>query len=268
MENHQKFDLTCTATLRPELLDITLSTFTKNFFRERISCARLIINIDMAGVEEEREKQEKYQDVLSIIEKYPFYEKEIRVGNDPHFPTAFCWCMSELENEYFFHLEEDWRMLIPLDFEEMWTIFSKYETLAHLRLSQFKSEEKECKNWNKFLPWNGEFFEVKEEEKGVIGWAGHPSLNRSSFMKECLKYIDPMVNPEKQIKGRRYTHPMNEILSWHRFGSYHPQNSAPAIMDIGRNWMIQHGWIKEGSKAFFTNWIKEKKDYEDYILET
>jgi len=255
--NKEIFDITCTATLRPELLATTLSSFTRNLFKERISCAKLIINIDMVGVEEHRKKQ-KLIDVIEVIDRFPFYRREIRIGRDPHFPTAFCWCMDEVSSKYFFHLEEDWELLFPIDFEAMWKLFDEYGNLAHLRLSSFLSEELTCKNWNKFLHWNGQFFEVFFDEKLSIGWAGHPSLNRSSFIKQCLPYIDRMANPEKQIKGK--IHPeITEAIKKMRFGSFHPQNSQGSIVDIGREWMVNNGWSKAGNKAWFTNWERSNQ---------
>lgn len=255
--NKERFDITCTATLRPELLDRTFSSFTKYLFKERITCARLVINIDMAGAEPD-EHEKKFLEVMEVISNYPFCKTEIRVGRDPHFPTAYCWCMDEIENKYFFHLEEDWELLFPIDFEVMWGLFEKHGELAHLRLSQFTSEEFRCKNWNKFLVWNGEFFEVPLDEKLVIGWAGHPSLNRLSFIKECLPYINRMANPEKQIKGKIHQC-ITQSINAHRFGSFHPQNSPNSIVDIGREWMVNNGWIKAGNKAWFTNWERSNQ---------
>lgn len=252
--NEEKFDITCTATLRPDLLDRTLSSFTKNLFRERIACARLIINIDYAGVEEEQ-YPDKLLKIISVVNDYPFYEVVPRYCTKPHFPTAFCWCMDQIKNKYFFHLEEDWELLFPIDFDAMWNLFDRHGDLAHLRLSKFASEEFRCKNWNKFLVWNGEFFEVQFDEKLVIGWAGHPSLNRSSFVQECLPYINRMVNPEKQIKGK--IHPcITQSINAHRFGSFHPQNKEPSIKDTGRKWMMENGYKKKGNKAWFVNWEK------------
>ena len=250
------FDITCTATLRPELLSRTLQSFTGNLFEENIRKARLIINIDCIGAENGLESVAKINSILQIIKSYPFYRREINICRNPNFAKAFAWCMQQIENDFVFHLEEDWELLIQIDFERMLEMFSKYEDLVHLRLSAFKSEEERCKNWNKFLNWNGDFFEVKAEDRGVIGWAGHPSMNRAGFILECMQYIDLEANPEKQIKGRRYSHPINSLIEKSRFGCFHPQNRSKAILDIGRDWMVANRWRKSGNKAFFTNWEK------------
>lgn len=250
-----KFDIICTATLRPELLSHTLSSFHKNLFRENIKSARLILNIDCAGAPEKYQEQ-KISNIISIVGNFKFRNVIHRVNDKPCFPEAFFWCLDKVESKYFFNLEEDWILKIPLDFEEMFYLMERDKKIAHLRLSSFKSTESDCKNWNKFLKWNGHFFEVEKEDKCIIGWAGHPSLNKTQFLKDCAKFCDKKLNHEKQIKGRRYKHPINKLIENHRFGSFHLQNSRSAIEDIGRDWMINNGYIKEGNKAFFTRWKK------------
>jgi hypothetical protein len=48
---------------------------------------------------------------------------------------------------------------------------------------------------------------------------------------------------------------INEVLNW-RYGVYAKPGDAPAIRDIGRDWMKQSGLQKQGNKAFFVNWEK------------
>lgn len=247
-----KIDITCTATLRPELLRTTLESHIEHLFKDYRKFMRLIINIDCVGSEDYRDKVTQ---IMDVIDSCRFGAIKVNVAPDPHFGKAFVWCMENVESEFFFHLEEDWRMSMELDFNEMIKLFYEDPTLAHLRLSMFRSEALTCKNWNKFLEWNGEYFEVKPEERGAIGWAGHPSLNRTSFMKAVLPAIDPYTNPEKQIKHK--IHPrITRTIEQFKFGSFHPQNSSPAVEDIGRQWMIEHGFAKAGNKAWFVNWTK------------
>jgi hypothetical protein len=249
------FDITCTATLRPELLERTLSSHVKYLFKECIEKARFIINIDIAG-EEDKNKQDKLvEDILRIIDYYPFTGFEMRIGNPPHFPSAFLWCMEQAKSELLFHLEEDWELTMPIDFNKMHQMFYQYKDLVHLRLSQFTSTDR-IKMWNKFVDHNGDFFEVNQDLKGVIGWCGHPGFTRTKFMKDCLEFIDPKINPEKQIKGRRYVHPINTIVNMSKFGCFHPKNSPPAVIDIGREWMVKNNFKKKGNKAFFVEWEK------------
>jgi len=181
--------------------------------------------------------------------KIPFKTITLKQGFTPHFSKAFYWALGEITSRLVFNLEEDWELKEDIDFKSLTYLFRSQPNLAHLRLSQFKSTgEDTMKVWNKFIPWNGEYFEVPQDLKGTIGWAGHPSLNRSSFLLAFRKIIDPKKNHEKQIKGN---HPL--ILK-SRFGVFHPKNSPAAIVDIGRVWMVEHRYQKQGTKAFFTKW--------------
>ena len=253
-------EVACVATLRPELLRTTLYSHAENLFKEHISKIRLILNIDCAGLitGNHAEKDYKIAEILNIANKLKFAEIQYRiVERQPHFGHAWWYVMNQAKTSFIFYLEEDWRLDMEIDLRKMFYFMAKNPTIAHLRLSAFKSETEHLKQWNKFLTWNGNFFEVEPEERGVIGWAGHPSLNRRAFIRRVIDHVNPNMNPEKQIKGRRYDHPMNIILKQYRFGSFHPQNAPPAVVDIGRQWMVDNGFQKLGNKAFFTEWTRE-----------
>lgn len=250
------FDIMCTATLRPELLKKTFDTHCKYLFKDNIRKARLVLNLDVTGAptDDPEEEVELINQVLNVTDIYDFRAVELNIEGEPSFPHAFHWCVKNLKSELVFNLEEDWEMLYDLDFEAMVELFKEDDGIAHLRLSAFRSEYDTLKNWNKFLTWNGKYYQVNYEDVGTVGWAGHPSLNRTKFLWQCCNYIDTEANPEKQIKGRRYPHIINEILYSYHYGSFHPQAAPQAIRDIGRQWMKENGWQKAGSKAFFTKW--------------
>jgi hypothetical protein len=150
-------------------------------------------------------------------------------------------------------MEEDWEMLQPIDFEKMVSEFDDHE-LVHLRLSAFKADgSKIMKVWNKFIEWNGSYFAVPKNLRGTIGWAGHPSLNRAAFLLYFASILDPERNPEKQIKGNY------PLITYSKFGVFHPLSTPPAIKDIGREWMNKNGYEKKGTNAFFTQWQKPIK---------
>jgi len=248
------FNITTTATLRPELLEKTLQTFTDNLFKEDLQKAHLLINIDHAGVPNNDKEEITFRliEIYKVLDSFDFGSYKINHGSKPHFPSAFMWTMKNIKYPLFFNLEEDWELLYEVDFQRMVSMFDRYKDLAHLRLSFFNSEEKTCKNWNKFLEWNGDFFEVPDDLRGVVGFCGHPSLNASNFMIECLPYISVSSNPEKQIKGHNMA--IARIINRHRFGSFQEQNKLKAINDTGRQWMVKNNFKKAGSKAFFVEW--------------
>ena len=248
-----KFDIACTATLRPELLEKTLSSFNKNLFNNNIGKYRLIINIDLVGADN---KREKLSEVLEVINHFNFNRVILRWSDNPNFATAWFWVMSMTTEAYVFYLEEDWLLLRNVNLRKMINLFEEDNTLAHLRLSAFPSSERSLKSWNKFTYWNGSYFSVEEDDKFSIGWSGHPSMNKTNFLRQAISQMNYASNPEKQIKGKRYPCRMNNILLEHSFGVFIKPSEKKQIVDIGRKWMVENGFKKSGNKAFFTQWEK------------
>jgi hypothetical protein len=177
------------------------------------------------------------------------------------FPAAFKYVWEEALNYYpdfILHLEDDWCLNRYVDINHLLGLFTKYPDLGILRLSAFKSSIDKTKTWNKFTHWNGDFFEIAEQDRGLLGFAGHPSIIRPEFVKLAVKTLDPTRNPEKQLKGRNKI--LRPYFESHRFGVYNEQNAGPLVTDLGRRWMLANGYRKAGSKAHFTTWQKEEQD--------
>ena len=242
-----RIDIATTATWRPELLEETLDSFFTNLFSSLNAEYRMVINVDPVGSDEDQ-----CGEIKKVVSKY-FKSFKINRTNKPSFPKAFRTVWSLCNAPLVFNLEEDWVLNYKLDFPKILEIMENNVSLAHLRLSAFRSTEGHIKCWNHFFPWNGEFFECKREDIGSVGWCGHPSLNRISFVKGALGRIDPNFNPEKQIKGRF----MGDFLIKWRFGIYSHQNHPALIKDIGRPWMAKNKWRKAGGNdQHFTMWEK------------
>lgn len=249
-----KFEIVIIATLRPVLLFKTLQSFNYNMFDGNIGDHDLIINIDLVGVRNEEDIRAELNSVIGVINQFKFQNVVMRWADNPNFATAWFWCMAQLTEPLVFYLEEDWMLLTEVNLDAMLYEFMNDDTLAHLRLSQFPASDKTCKNWNKFTHWNGSFFEVEENDRLSIGWAGHPGFTRTNFLRQAIGVMNFASNPEKQIKGKRYPCRMNNILLNNRFGVFTRPHCQPQIKDIGRQWMVDNGFQKKGSKAFFTTW--------------
>jgi len=212
------------------------------------------MNIDPVGCDVKHAMENTHR-ISNIVHEYFGENAVINIPKSANFSKAFLWVWESANNgmgDYLFQLEEDWRLDIPIDFNRMMQIMEEDLSIAHLRLS-YKLSTDTCKNWKHFLDWNGKFFEVKESERGMVGFCGHPSINRKNFTRDAVSNIDVRYNPEKQMK-----HNFEWFRKWMgcKFGCFHPQNSPPAIHDTGRKWMIEHGWAKSGNKAWFTEWEK------------
>lgn len=242
-------EVTMTATRRPELLMRTLTSFRDRMFRDVMADCRLFLNVDPVG-----------EDVNSweIVRRCEDFFKEVvaRCPTTPHFPTAFKWCWSLTNAPFVFNLEEDWELFMDVDLECLLGLFQQTPELLILRLPFSPCTAESNKSWNHFLPWNGSFYEVPEDKKGLLGFSGNPSMLRREFVERGLKMLDGRGNPEKQLKWRA-----GHDLMRYRYGVYGFPGTPAAVRDIGRDWKAKNGWRKvdnEGkdNKAFFTHWEK------------
>lgn len=244
--------ITTTATLRPDILERTLSSFRKNLFTDealRAFPTELILNIDPAG-------DGSVRDVLAVARAH-FPTSAVRTPQTAGFPQAFKWTWMQAAEHasslFVFNLEDDWGLSRPVDLVDMLRILMADPDLALLRLPAFYAGAVSMKNWNLHFPWNGSFYECPEALKITAGFCGHPSLIRRAFVRDTAPLLDPSRNPEKQFHRGGPPEILKEALAW-RYGVYGKPGQEPAIQDIGREWMIKNNLAKAGSKAYFTHW--------------
>jgi len=236
-------DITITACRRPEILKQTLHSFKIGMLY--LHDCEVSINIDPVG-------NGNVDDAFEVCMRY-FLDVVARTPKEPNFSKAFKWVWQNRRGaDYVLHLEDDWELLKEVDIEHMVNILENNPKLALLRLPQFKADGDRMKNWNKFFPWNGEYFECPEELKMSVGFCGHPSLIKREFIDNTVNFIDTTKNPEKQFhRGPKEI--MEEVAKW-SYGVYGTPKESAMIRDIGRKWMIENKWKKKGSKAYFMEW--------------
>lgn len=246
--------ITTTATCRPEILERTFSSFRRNLFTDDVLKdipVKLMINIDRTG-------PGSIPDVINVCAKY-FKDIKIAIPATPSFPRAFCWLWNEAagepDAEFVFHLEDDWELMRPVDLTRMISILRVSPLVQSLRLPAFHAYPGYMKNWGNFFMWTGNYYEPPEGEEW-LGFCGHPSLIKAEFVRRCAPLIDPGMNPEKQF--HRGNPALNaEFHKWKYVVYGEPADPLPLIMDIGRDWMVENGYSKKGSKAFFTEWERQ-----------
>jgi len=239
-------DVTITACRRPEILAQTLHSFMSKMLIGH-TCY-VSINIDPVG------DADAYEVIKACEVVFPSRMVH-RTPKTPNFSDAFKWAwQSRGGSEFVLHLEDDWELLKDVDVMHMAYILRNNPKLALLRLPQFKADGDKMKNWNKFFPWNGEYFECPEELKMSVGFCGHPSLIKKEFVDNTVNFIDTTRNPEKQFH-RGPIEIMEEVAKWD-YGVYGTPEESAYIRDIGRKWMIENKWKKKGSKAHFMEWEK------------
>lgn len=237
-------DIAITATRRSGVLDATLLSFVPQFFKNHD--IRIIVNIDPIGPD---------KDNSNVIRVCRQWTDDVLI-NEPetcNFSAAFKWVWSKAESKYVFHLEDDWVLCgTPVTVGQLISLHERYPKLAHLRLSQFPADGNSVRQWNLRFPHNGEFFECPEEMKRKVGFCGHPSLNKIEFVKKAATLIDTNRNPEKQFHF--WNKPLIQWgLKW-RYGVYGQPNDSHRVYDIGRRWIVNTKFKKEGNKAFFLKW--------------
>src|SRR5438105_4658591 len=124
-----KIDVVMTATLRPEVIDLTLFSFSKNFFAQ-LDDLRLIINIDPIG-----ESQCQSKDIVEICRRY-FGNVIYRSPDQPSFSRAVKWCWEQVEAGLFLHLEDDWLLTKFVPLERVLSRFEQDKDLASLRFNR------------------------------------------------------------------------------------------------------------------------------------
>lgn len=240
------YDITMTATIRPDILNKTLHYFVSNLFKDT-SRFRLIINVDPVG-------DHKYSewDVVNLAKEY-FDNVVYNLPVKANFAKAFLWCWKQTTSPYVFHLEDDWALYRPVDFDAMMRLMDTMLDLAILRLPFTDAEAERAAQWNKWYPWNGLFFECPLEIRGGLAYSGHPSLIKHKWIRQILPYMNDKGCPEKQIK--HHNPGISKILNLYRYGVYQRPNEKRAIVDIGREWRTEHKYAKDGAYGF-TNWKK------------
>lgn len=246
-------DITTTATIRPEILDRCLSSFRKNLFVGRDNMYyRLILNIDTVGDVDSASRTDVW-----VVARNHFPIAYVSAPEKANFAAAFKRVWSRATGDWVFHLEDDWELTSSVDLEKLISILERHDDLAGIRLPAFHARKDGMKNWSKWFKWNGEFYEPPAGEKW-LGFCGHPTLFKGEFVRRCAPLIDVSKNPEKQFNHRRAGNVKlhREFMKW-RFGVYGVPGDPPTppmVVDIGRNWMMEHGLRKKGVKAFFTEW--------------
>jgi hypothetical protein len=255
------FDVAIVATLRPELLKRTLTSFIDNLWGKAYwtTIAKFYVNVDLAGAPNEREVEPLRMKVQEILFRILGKENVVINYKQPHFPTAWLWGIQNTTSNLVFHLEEDWVMDYKIDFEKMYGMFVKYKRLKHLRLSFFKSTEEYVRLWGKYnANWNGDFFNIEDSDIIPVGWCGHPSLNDGKWLRKVAEKIDPGMNPEKQFHRNQTI--VDEFIKGNQFGVFQPQNTDRTLTDIGREWMKANGFVKSGgiNPEWFTHWVRKE----------
>ena len=196
-----------TATLRPELIDLTLRSFFNHLLRQANE-VRLIINIDPVG-----DRRCTADDILKLCRRY-VQNLVHRRPEQPSFSRAVKWGWEQVETEYFLHLEDDWLLRRPASLAAALALLARDPDLASVRFNRAANPD--------------------ETPVSSPGFSLNPSIIRRRFIDEALPFFSCELDPEKQFcsmegeKERRLSH-------W-SFACYGLANEPAYVIDTGRGW--------------------------------
>ncbi len=222
-------DVVIIASIRPRILELTIKSFMSKLLTSDV---RFIVNVDPVG--------EKYsqQDVIDVIRKYS-NNIVSRTPDKSSFSDAVRWCWSQVESEYFLHLEDDWCLKKNVDINSVIKILSENDVQGiRLNLSRNKKDA---------------------NESGFVesdGLSLNPTIFKTSFIKTLLPIFDISKDPEKQFRVKK-------IANFYYYGL--PGESS-YVIDTGKKWRKYMGLTKWSPTETNITWKNGNKKKYYYFL--
>jgi hypothetical protein len=216
-------DFTTTAMGRPEIFRQTLESFHRNLKGINLWEQTLYLNVDPVP-------PEKQPQVLDVAADY-FKVVKSNSPVKPSFPAAVKWCWSQPTTELFFHLEDDWELVKPVDINTLilpFTFKDKFLTVVNLR----------AYHW------------VHLDGRMCLS----PGLWRTPHAKVLSQRLRLTANPEKQLRRQSSVNPEGGKHGGYMGRSHTKDVNDIVIRDLGREWLLRSGYKKPDS-MYFTNWV-------------
>lgn len=227
-QNAPGLDVVITATLRPDILDLTLASFKRRFLSQTPN-TRLIINIDPVG-----DAACCADDVLAVCHRY-FSRIVYRAPKQASFPAAVKWGWEQVETEFFLHLEDDWLLKKTVDSDKIFAAFEADADLASIR------------------------FNLKRNPGNSLASNGlslNPSVMRRTFAQDALPFFSLALDPEKQFRhmeGQR----LAALGRW-RYHLYGLPGESAYVVDIGKKWRRFNRLDKWDGNDTTVSWKKKR----------
>ncbi len=221
-------EFTTTACNRPSILNQTYHSYTKNLKGIDFSKSTLYLNVDPAPHNVDIAKAEE------VAKKY-FGKVIVNYPSSSNFSAAAYWCFSQVEGKYFFHLEDDWILLKPIN--------------VHSLISKMNNNTLQC-------ILNKKRSAVTVSETGEPCFV--PSLISTEYWKKYLSGFNININPEYQMKMMF----RNRSTGLSQYKSVYYNLSIEFSRDIGRDWLKKNNLARSYSPGKrwspWINWRKRK----------
>ena len=214
MPKPSTIDVVTTATLRPELLALTLKSFTSKLLSQ-FDHRRIIINIDPLG-----NGYSKPDEILTLCNRY-FNDVIYRVPEQPSFPAAVKWGWEQVNSPFFLHLEDDWLLRKEVDVDKAASYFEQDADLASITLN----------------------VSLNREHIYCSGLPLRPTLISKKYIDKALPLFDLAQDPEKQWKAHTA---LGQPLPQWRYRNYGEYSDGRFVIEMGASWRKAHQFDKWG----------------------
>ena len=218
---------------RPDLLDRTLSSFSRYLFAG-FELGEILVNLDpFAG------DAAAHAACRNVLDRY-LPGATVFEPTSASFGAAVKRLWSALPDGVVFHLEDDWLIEEPLPPERVLPLLTG-STKAVVPLS-------EEHGWDGRSPFKTQVLKTKllgvtvwRRRRGAFGTS--PRFMDGSFARAVAALIDPRHDPEKQMR-RDYNRDLARFLRPYRNRLLPADDGGPLIADIGRQWREDRGISK------------------------
>ena len=167
-------DVTITGSGRWKYLKRTIESFTQN-----VSCSerfRFLVTDD-AGYHCESNGTRKAIVDSGVFDAWHFTKRQ-------DYSECIAWLYANLKSEFFFHLQDDWEFLKPVNLDPLIALMRHHRSINHIKFNKRKTRAT-----LKPEAWN-HLGKLPKRNTVIDGiplvaypyWAMHPSLNRTSFV--------------------------------------------------------------------------------------
>jgi len=239
-----KLDVCIIATVRPEVLKMTLQSFTKNLLNQ-FDC-RAIINVDPVG-DTARCAQ---MDVVHLCREY-FPRVVYRTPDTPSFAGAVKWAWQQVETDWFLHLEDDWLLTKRVDAEPFVSAFQ--DAMVVNIIVGSRRRKKDAALVQQRIA-DGRLKPYSDDAKRARSFVLMPGFMRNSYFKQMADIMEQDKDPEFQYMGapnKLITPDFPEpIFLW---------RTQPLLIDSGRKWRKAMRLGKNRECAVDDTWLQKKK---------
>lgn len=222
-------DLVLISTRRHELLERTLSSFSKMVF-PAFNIKKTIVNIDpLWGNEADHQK------TVELVNSY-FETSIILEPETPNFCAAVKRAWQNTSADFVLHLEEDWlalEVIVPSNIEKAFS--TDVEELSLMNIHK-NWNGKQVYHYRRYQPWYLPF-KIEDLRKPIFSTS--PSFWRGQFLRQCAFLMNDEFDPEKQFYSG-VNNQLETFVSGKKCKFLIGKSSPNLVEDIGRDWHKQN----------------------------